>query len=135
MKITSTWKNGFMSVVDNGRHKVTMDLPYLQHGKNEGPTALEVSVMGYAGCITTVFALMAEKLKVDFSDMQCVINAKKGEKTIEKVTVLLDICSDASGESLLKAYKLTQNNCPVGVLFEKAGVEVVYDINIRKTGD
>lgn len=134
MKITSTWQEGFKSVVDNGRHNVTMDLPYLQHGKDEGPTALEISVMGYAGCITTIFKLMAEKLKVDFSDMQCVINAEKGEKTIKKVTVQLNICSDASGESLQKAYKLTQNNCPVGILFEKAGVDIVYDINIRKTG-
>ncbi|MDA3820457.1 MAG: OsmC family protein [Candidatus Delongbacteria bacterium] len=132
MKVTSNWQEGFKSVIDNGRdHNVTVDLPYLQHGKDEGPTSLELAVMGYAGCVTTIFKMMAEKLKVDVSAMRCVVNTEYGDKTIEKAEVILELSSQASPKLIKKAYQLTQEHCPVGVLFENSGVDVEYKINIQ----
>ncbi len=133
MKITSTWKEGFKSIVDNGRdHDITMDLPYLQHGKDEGPTALEVSVMGYAGCITTIYKMMADKMKLQLSAMKCELIAEKGEATIERVQINLHVTSDAPESKLQKAFEMTANNCPVGVLFIQAGVKVEPEITISR---
>ncbi|MFW6302879.1 MAG: OsmC family protein [Bacteroidales bacterium] len=125
MKITSQWKDGFASVIDNGRnHQVTVDLPWLQHGKDQGPTALELSVMGYAGCITTVFAMMAEKMKFSFSEMTCEMAVERGEKSITKIEIKLKLSSDASREKIQKAFDMTCNHCPVGVIFVQAGIEI-----------
>ncbi|MGC9331904.1 MAG: OsmC family protein [Bacteroidales bacterium] len=103
----------------------------MQHGKNEGPTPLELVVMGYAGCVTTIFKMMAEKLKVDVSAMRSIVNTEHGDKNIEKAEVTLEISSQYSPKLIKKAYHLTQEHCPVGVLFENSGVDVEYKINIR----
>jgi uncharacterized OsmC-like protein len=133
MRITSEWQEGFKSVINNGRnHRVTVDLPYLQHGKDEGPSSLELAVMGYAGCVTTVYKMMAEKLKVEVFAMRCVINTEYNGKTIGKAEILLELISDHPTELLKKAYKLTQNNCPVGILFKNSGVDVTYNISIQR---
>ena len=118
MKVTSVWKEDFKSVVDNGRgQEYIMDLPMLQNGNNEGPTALEASVMAYAGCITTIFAMIARKSHVEFSEMKCSLDAEKGVKTIETADILLEIRSEAPEEKLEHVFDLTCQSCPVGVLF------------------
>ena len=133
MRVKSIWQEKYKSIVDNGRdHKITMDLPYLQDGTDSGATALEVAVMGYAGCITTIYAMMAEKLKVSFTEMTCHLEAEKGVKTIEKIIIKLDITSDSDENKLRKAFEMTCKNCPVGVIFEQAGIKVDTEINITK---
>jgi uncharacterized OsmC-like protein len=131
MKVTSVWKEEMKSVVDNGRnHEVVMDLPGTQGGLDEGAMALEVAVMGYAGCVTTIYAMIAKKSHVDYSSMVCTINAEKGASTIETVEVVLDIVSEATEAKLQRVFDMTCGTCPVGVLFKKAGVAITYKLNV-----
>ncbi len=126
MKTTAKWINQFQSVVDNGRtHAMVIDLPASQSGTDSGPTALELAIMGLSGCISTIFAKVAEKMRLTFEALEIEMEAHKpeGARTIEKVHFDMKIKSDATDDKIQKCLDTTVNNCPVGVLFKDAGVE------------
>ncbi len=126
MKSKSVLLEGYQSVIDNGRnHAVVTDLP---NGSNVGASALELTVMSLAGCISTIFKTTAEKMRLNVDKVDVDMDAEKGSETIEKVNYHVKVKSDASEDQLKKCLNLTLKNCPVGVLFTKAGVEVNGDI-------
>ncbi len=98
----------------------------------QGPTALELSVMSYAGCIVTIFKIVAEKRRVSFDSLEVEVLADKpeGSKTIESVEFLVKIKSDASRKALEKILDITSITCPVGVIWKDAGIEPVYELEI-----
>ncbi|MBS3806430.1 MAG: OsmC family protein [Bacteroidales bacterium] len=97
------------------------DLP---NGANVGASALELTVMSLAGCISTIFKTTAEKMRLNAERVEVNMDAEKGSDTISKVRYHVRVKSDSSREQLQKCLDLTLKNCPVGVLFEKAGVEI-----------
>jgi uncharacterized OsmC-like protein len=124
----------FRIAVDDGRaHSVCADLPP-ELGTDRGPTALELGVMSFAGCVATIFVLMAKKTRVAISDLEITMRAEKpdGAKTVTKADYEVIVKSNESKERLERVFKLTRANCPVGLLFEKAGVEVSYELKILK---
>jgi len=126
MKSRATWVENSKIQVDNGRgHTTTIDLP---SGDNTGPTALELSVMSYAGCIATIFKIVAEKRRLTFESLSVNVIADKpnGAKTIETVELHNQVKSDESQKGLEKCLEITSKTCPVGVLFKEAGIEPVY---------
>jgi putative redox protein len=126
MKSTSVLINGYQSVIDNGRkHSVITDLP---DGKDLGASALELSVMSLAGCISTIFKKVAEKMRLNVDSVEVEMDADKGSETIEKVKYTVKVKSDASEDKLRKCLENTEKSCPVGVLFSKAGVEIEGDL-------
>lgn len=126
------WVSGYRSIVDNCRgHSVVVDLPPENNGENTGPTALELAVMALAGCVVTIFRMVAEKRKLEYSDLVLEVEAEKGEKTVERCKGTLSICTTANRSEVEKALKLTLEICPVGVLFEKAGVKMDWEIKVE----
>jgi len=122
----------FRLVVDDGRaHSVVLDLPP-EIGTDKGPTALELGVMSFAGCVATIFALMAKKMRVKISDLKIEMKAEKPEdaRTVTKADYEITVTSGESEEKIRRAFELTRANCPVGLLFEKAGVQVNYELKI-----
>ncbi len=120
------WVENSKIYVDDGRgHGTTIDLP---SGDDTGPTALELSVMSYAGCIPTIFKIVAEKRRITFNSLSVdvIADKPKGSKTIETIEFHTQVSSDASHEALEKCLERTTKTCPVGVLFKDAGVEPVY---------
>jgi uncharacterized OsmC-like protein len=123
---------GFRIAVDDGRaHSTCVDLP-ADLGTDRGPTALELGVMSFAGCVATIFVLMAKKTRVKISDLEITMTADKpeGAKTVTKVGYTVTVRSDEDEGRLKRVFDLTRSNCPVGLLFEKAGVEVAYELKI-----
>lgn len=120
--------------VDNGRaHSVCLDLPP-ELGTDMGPTALELGVMSYAGCFATTFALIAKKMRVTLEDLEVKLEALKSEKagTVTEATFNITVKTDSSEDTVQRIFKLTVENCPVGKLFEKAGVKVSYNIKTER---
>ncbi|MEM3700024.1 MAG: OsmC family protein [Candidatus Bathyarchaeia archaeon] len=114
--------------VDNGRaHSICLDLPP-ELGSDMGPTALECAVMGYAGCFATIFALTAKKMRVPLKDLDVKLEAVKSEEegTITEANFDIQVKADAPEDRIQRIFKLTLENCPVGKLFEKAGVKTSY---------
>lgn len=134
MKSTTTWIDGFKSTVDDGRgHEYTIDLPPGKGGTDEGPTALDLAVMGLSGCVVTIFALVAKNSKLDFTALKAVAEADKGDtdKTITTAKVVVTISTTAERNRVEKVLEKTMAVCPVGVLFVQAGIIVGHELIIE----
>jgi uncharacterized OsmC-like protein len=116
---------------DNEAHSYIVDLaPDL--GTGLGASALELCVMTHAGCYATIFALTAKKMRLELKGLKVKVEAIKSEETgtISEETFDIQIRMDASQDRIDRLHKLTLETCPVGILFEKAGVKVSYKINV-----
>jgi len=123
----ATWAGGHRTVLDDGRtHRVTVDLPREEGGESAGTSALELAVLALAGCITTIFALVARRRRLPFEGMTLGLEAERpeGAPTITRVRGTFRLRTRASLEEVATALRLTVKSCPVGVLFERAGVPV-----------
>ncbi len=131
MKSKAVWLGGYQSKLDNGRgHEVIVDLPSNQDGEDAGPSSLELTLMSLSGCITTIFAVVAKKSRFEFEGLEAEISAVKGAKTIESVDIEVRVRTSDSA----KAERVLENTlkmCPVGVLFEDAGVKTTYKLIIE----
>ena len=116
--------------VDNGRaHSVCLDLPP-ELGTDMGPTALELGVMSFSGCFVTIFSLTAKKMRIKLKDLEVQLRAQKSEETgtIISAEFSITVKSDASEDRIQRIFELTSKNCPVGKLFEQAGVNISYNL-------
>ncbi len=116
--------------VDNGRaHSVCLDLPP-ELGTDMGPTALELGVMSFSGCFATIFSLTAKKMRIQLKDLEVELHAQKSEETgtITSAEFKITVRSDVSEDRIQRMFELTRKNCPVGKLFEQAGVKISYDL-------
>jgi putative redox protein len=124
----------FRITVDDGRaHSVCLDLPK-EMGTDMGPTALELGVMSFSGCVATIFTLMAKKMRVSISDLDVKVKAEKPEdaRTVTKADFEIIVKTGESEEKIKRVWEKTRENCPVGILFEQAGVQVDYKLRIVK---
>jgi len=116
--------------VDNGRaHSVCLDLPP-ELGTDMGPTALELGVMSFAGCFATIFSLTAKKMRIQLKDLEVELRALKSEETgtVASAKFNITVKSDARKDRIQRIFELTRENCPVGKLFEQAGVKISYSL-------
>ena len=132
MLVTSKWIKNHQSVVDNGRtDAVIMDLPPDKGGEDYAATALEFAVMALAGCITTIFSLVAKNSKVNLEILEAIVNAEKpdGASTITEAKINLNVKSDAPEEKIGKILRMTLNQCPVESLFRQAQIKMEVMLN------
>lgn len=138
MKSNSLWTRKFQSVVDNGRnHSLVIDLPEAKGGNNNGPTALELCVMSLSGCVGTIFAMVAQKMRLSYEKMEVELNAeqKNDAPTITDVHFVLCFQTKEEREKIQKCLEHTLNTCPVGVLFVQAGVKITHEIKCLEHHD
>lgn len=124
----------FQIVVDDGRaHSVCLDLqPDL--GDDMGPSALELCVMSYGGCFATIFALTAKRMRIPLKALEVSVVAVKSDEegTLTEASMEIRVAADVSTQRIQKMTRLTFENCPVGILFEKAGVKTAYTLHIAE---
>ena len=121
--------------VDDGRaHAVCLDLEEDSGGTNMGPSALELTLMSFAGCYATIFMLTANKMRRPIKDLEVKAEAIKTEVagTITEARVAVAVETEMPKDRLDRLHALTVKGCPVGRLFEKAGVKITYNINVKK---
>jgi uncharacterized OsmC-like protein len=120
--------------VDDGRsHAVCLDLPY-GDGTDLGPSALELALMSYAGCYATIFALTAKKSRVAIKDLEVKAEGIKSEEvgTITEVCLDIAVRTDAPEDRVKRIHGLTVKNCPVGLIFDKAGTKTTYKVKVER---
>ncbi len=120
-------------MLDDGRgHSVVIDLPSDEDGDDAGTSALELTLLSLAGCVLTIFPLVAHRRRLTVDGMEVHLQGHRGPRapTIERVDGTLCLRSRDSAEDLGTALRLTTRTCPVGVLFERAGVPV--DIRLEQ---
>ena len=125
---------GFQILLDdNESHSYVVDLaPDL--GTGLGSSSLELCVMSHAGCYATIFLLTAKKMRLVIKGLKVKLEAIKSDETgtISEETFDINIKTDAPQDRVDRAHKLTLETCPVGILFEKAGVRASYKVTILK---
>jgi putative redox protein len=90
--------------------------------------------MSHAGCYATIAALTAQKMRLQLRGCEVKVEALKSEEAGTIVEETFDILFkiDAPEEKIQRLHEVTLKNCPVGVLFEKAGVKISYNIKTQK---
>jgi len=125
---------GFEITIDNGRsHGIIADQPTETH-PGLGPTPLELCIMSHAGCYATICALTAKRMRLPLKGCDVKIEAVKNQElgTITEETFDIVLNLDASEDRVQRLHELTLKNCPVGILFEKAGVKISYNLITNK---
>ncbi len=125
---------GYEIALDNGRsHCSIVDQPSPTF-PGFGPTPLELCVMSHAGCYATIAALTAEKMRLTLKGCDVKMEAVKSEETgtIAEETFDIVFKLDAPPEKVQRLHEVTLKNCPVGILFEKAGVKINYNLKTQK---
>jgi len=125
---------GFQILLDdNASHSYVVDLaPDL--GTGLGSSSLELCVMSHAGCYATIFLLTAKKMRLVIKELKVKLEAIKSDQagTISEETFDINIKTNAAQDRIEHAHKLTLETCPVGILFEKAGVKTTYKVTTSK---
>lgn len=135
MQAVGSWAGGFRTILDDGRtHRLTVDLPRDEGGESAGPSALELAVLSLAGCITTIFAVVAKRRHLPFTAMSIGLEAERpeGAPTLTRVRGTFRLRSEADREEIETALRLTLRICPVGVLYEKAGIPVDVSLVLER---
>jgi putative redox protein len=127
-------KNYRIDVDDDRGHAVCLDLEEESGGTNMGPSALELALMSFAGCYATIFMLTANKMRATIRDLEIKVEAVKSEKAGTVTETKFDITTktDLAEDRVHRLHELTVKGCPVGKLFEKAGVKTTYTIKIER---
>jgi uncharacterized OsmC-like protein len=121
--------------VDDGRtHAICLDLEQDSDGTNMGPSALELALMSFAGCYATIFMLAANKMRATIKDLEIKLEAVKSEQagTITETRLNVRTRTDLAEDRVHRLHELTVKGCPVGKIFEKAGVKITYNVKVEK---
>jgi uncharacterized OsmC-like protein len=125
---------GFQILLDdNESHSYVIDLaPDL--GTGLGASSLELCVMSHAGCYATIFLLTAKKMRLAIKELKVKLEAIKSEETgtVSEETFDISVKTDAPQNRIEHAHKITLETCPVGILFEKAGIKATYKVTTSK---
>ena len=135
LKAAAKLVKDFRIDVDDGRsHAICLDLEQDSGGTDMGPSALELTMMSFVGCYATIFMLTASRMRRVIKDLRVKANAIKTEEagTITEVKVEVAVRAEMPEDRLQRLHELTVKGCPVGRLFEKAGVRIRYNVEIEK---
>jgi uncharacterized OsmC-like protein len=122
VKAKATWIENVRSKVDNQRnHSIECDLPTPAGGSDCGPTALELCLMSLADCGVTIFADVCKKSNIQLNKVEVTVEADKSPDSpvVSGVTMKVDVSSPARKELLEAAWRRTEANCPVIVVFKE----------------
>jgi uncharacterized OsmC-like protein len=125
---------GFQIALDDGySHVVVVDLPP-DLGAGLGPTSLELCVMSHAGCYATICVYTAKRMRIHLKDLTVKVEAVETDEagTITEETFDISIKADAPADRIQRLHELTVKNCPVDILFKKAGIKTTYNVKTSK---
>jgi uncharacterized OsmC-like protein len=134
LHVTAQLIRDFRIALDDSRsHSVVVDLQ-IDKGSDMGSTPLELCVMSHVGCYAIIFALTAKKMRIPLKELNVLVEAFESEEagTITEENFDITVKADALEDRIERLHKLTLENCPVGILFEKAGVRTKYNIRTKK---
>jgi putative redox protein len=125
---------GYELALDNGRSHATIADQPTETSPGFGPTPLELCLMSHADCYATICALTAEKMRLPLKGCDVKVEAVKSPETgtISEETFNIAFKLDAPEDRVQRLHEVTLKNCPVGILFEKAGVKITYNLKTVK---
>ncbi len=117
-------------ILDNNRaHSTIADQPE-ENFPGLGATPLELCVMSHAGCYATICKLVARRMHLQLKGLEVSVEAVKSPEvgTIVEETFDITFKIEATADQIQRLHEHTLRNCPVGILYEKAGVNITYNL-------
>jgi uncharacterized OsmC-like protein len=125
-------------------YKFVISEPVHVGGQNCAPTPLEFLLSGAVGCYAAVFAFYAAKLGVGYDSFEAVARtdfdvrghmiADAPSSAFQKVTISINVVSDAPEEKLREVERLSYEGCPgISTLREPVPVETRLNVTRGKT--
>lgn len=132
MKTTSKWipNSKYQSIIDNGRkHSIIVDLPEDKNGEDMAATALEVAFMSLAGCISTIYILVANKMRLKIEDLIVEMEAENPTGLeIESIKGIVKVKSADPKVKLEQCLQQTEEMCPVAKIFKHIPQDIKLEI-------
>ena len=121
---------GYELILDDGKSHCTVADQPTETSPGLGPTPFELCLMSHAGCYVTICVLTAEKMRLPLKGCDVKIDAVKSPEigTVSEETFDVTLKLAASEDRVQRLHEVTLKNCPVGILFEKAGVKITYNV-------
>jgi uncharacterized OsmC-like protein len=139
VKVTSIGNlNERVDTRNSGRHFIISE-PKHVGGLADAPTPLEYLLSGAVGCYAAVFAFYAAKLGVDYQSFEAVARTNfdvRGHMMpdappsgFQKVTIAINVTSDAPPERLREVEQLALKGCPgIATLRDPVAVETTLAV-------
>ena len=126
-------ENYRIDVDDQRTHAVCLDQP-APDGTDMGPSPLDLCLMSLVGCYATIFVLTVKKMRFSLKNLEVKVEGVKSEAvgTISEANVDVFVEADMPKNRLQRVHELTVKGCPVGKLFERAGVKMKYNLRNAK---
>jgi len=69
-------------------------------------------------------------MRIQLKNLEVELRAQKSEETgtVASAEFNITVKSDAGEDRIQRIFELTRANCPVGKLFEQAGVKISYNL-------
>ncbi|MBN2511030.1 MAG: OsmC family protein [Spirochaetales bacterium] len=135
MKAYGKLINGSLRSVltDDRGHEVLSDVGQEFGGEDTAPSALELTALSLAGCLTTIWGIVAKNSGVSYTDFEVEIDAEKDSPmgTICKARATARVSSGEDRVKLEKCFEKVLKSCPVGQIWEKAGIDLTEELVIR----
>src|SRR5436309_11489479 len=143
VKVTSIGQLNELVECKKSGHTFIISEPLHVGGQNVAPTPLEFMLAGAVGCYAAVFAFYAAKMGVPYDSFEAVARTEfdaRGHMLADappsgfrKVTITLNVRSDAPAEKLAEVERLALAGCP-GISTLRAPVPVESELKITHTG-
>src|SRR5689334_14762551 len=139
IKVTSIGNlNERVETRNSGRHFIISE-PKHVGGLADAPTPLEFLLSGAVGCYAAVFAFYAAKMGVDYESFEAVARTNfdvRGHvmpdappSGFQKVTIAIEVKSDAPPEKLREIERLALDGCPgIATLRDPVAVETTLTV-------
>ncbi len=90
--------------------------------------------MSHAGCYATICVYTAKRMRIHLKDLTVKVEAVETDEagTITEETFDISIKADAPADRIQRLHELTVKNCPVDILFKKAGIKTTYNVKTSK---
>jgi putative redox protein len=139
VKVTSIGQLNELVECKKSGHKFIISEPTHVGGQNCAPTPLEFLLSGAVGCYAAVFAFYAAKLGVTYDSFEAVARTDfdvRGHmmpdapnSAFQKVTIAINVVSDAPAEKLKEVERLALAGCPgINTLREPVPVETRLEV-------
>ena len=144
VKVTSIGQLNELVDCKKSGYKFVISEPVHVGGQNCAPTPLEFLLSGAVGCYAAVFAFYAAKLGVSYDSFEAVARsdfdvrghmiADAPKSAFRKVTISIDIVSDAPADKLREIERLAFEGCP-GISTLREPVPVETRLAVRRRTD
>jgi uncharacterized OsmC-like protein len=127
MHASATWRQGCEVVVeDDHGHHLSLDLPADEGGRSSGPSAVELPLLALAGSLATAFAQTARRRGLPLEGVTLALEAERRLRApaIDRIHGVLRARTRAPTPEVEAVFASALKSCPVGDLFERAGVPI-----------